>query len=205
MHTTMQPLALAFGLLLVSGALCAQTAQPEPTSTPDPMSANPATPAVGDPTTDEVGRAIAQAMAQSGGSAAPRVSTGNALSAEEVNFARQEEDLLRQIRLMQLRVSLRDLQRKMVDEKEQPQPIPAAPVAESVIDVKMPDPIMLVGIWGPDEDLRADFFIRGFRYTAAVGTTLPEGWLVTRITRTGVEARKGRERRTFVFGEQASR
>lgn len=129
---------------------------------------------------------------------------GNMLSAKEIEFAVQEEDLLRQIRLMRMRVELADLQTKM-SESNVPVAATQQPPGLNVIDAPQPDPLMLVSVWGREESaLRADFFLKGYRRTVRAGEPLIDGWVVERVTRSGVDVRRGAgsktERRTVVIG-----
>lgn len=124
----------------------------------------------------------------------------SSLTPEERAFAKQEEDLLRQIRLAQMQVELMDLQKKISDSMsgkttEQPQR-----PSDSVIDAPPRDPFTLVSIWGDESGLKADFLVRGRRSTLSNGGSLPDGWRVARITQSSVDMRRGDETRTLNLG-----
>lgn len=135
---------------------------------------------------------------------------GNMLSAKEIEFARMEEDLLREIRLMRMRVELSELNTKMLESKAPAPAQPTAPPGLNVIDAPKPDPLLLVSVWGREESaLRADFFLKGYRRTVRAGDALIDGWVVERVTRTGVDVRRGTgskmERRTVALGGAGQR
>jgi type IV pilus biogenesis protein PilP len=128
---------------------------------------------------------------------------GSFLTPEERAFARQEEDLLRQIRLAQMQVELMELQKKITDSmsgNSADQPTPPQQMTDSVIDAPPRDPFTLVSIWGDENGLKADFLVRGRRNTLTNGGSLPDSWRVVRITQNAVDMRRGNESRTLNLG-----
>lgn len=61
-------------------------------------------------------------------------------------------------------------------------------------------PFRLVSIWGVEGSFRAEVVSRGLRVTVGTGDSLPDGWKVNQIARTGIQISRGRERRTLTVG-----
>lgn len=130
------------------------------------------------------------------------------LSSDEANYLAAEQDLKRQIRLLELRAQAAELQRK-IDGEDKQAAIPdsvnvvAAPAVDpkgSVLDLPPPQPFRLVSVWGESSNLQADLLVNGVRVPVAVGHQLPDGWLVTAITANAVQIKRGRKAMALKIG-----
>jgi len=126
---------------------------------------------------------------------------GSFLTDSEKEFAKQEEELLRQIRLAQMQLELIEIQKKMREDTARPVDSVNVALPDSpVIDAPQRDPFHLVGVWGDETGLQADLLVNGLRVTVRSGSTLPDGWRVARVTEEGVDIAKGGARRTLMIG-----
>ncbi|MCU1136909.1 hypothetical protein [Stenotrophomonas maltophilia] len=121
------------------------------------------------------------------------------LSDREIAFQQQEEELVRQKRLLVLQAEIAELNKKIsgvTESTEAPAP-PPMPMPMNVLDIAEQAPVEVISTWGGDGIARnADVLVEGKRRTVRAGEVLPSGWRVTEVTRSSVTIQRGREKKT---------
>lgn len=72
----------------------------------------------------------------------------------------------------------------------------AQPVARPVMNADLP--FAVTGIWGMENNLTAEIRASGMNVSVRAGDSLPGGWVVDTIARTGILIRKGNATRTVM-------
>lgn len=145
--------------------------------------------------------AVAQAPAPALIPAAPARRLKVVLSDREIAFQQQEEELVRQKRLLVLQAEIAELNKKIsgvTESTEAPAPPPMPmPMPMNVLDIAEQAPVEVISTWGGDGIARnADVLVEGKRRTVRAGDVLPSGWRVTEVTRSSVTIQRGREKKT---------
>lgn len=123
------------------------------------------------------------------------------LSDREIAFQQQEEELVRQKRLLVLQAEIAELNKKISGTTESteasaPPPMPM-PMPMNVLDIAEQSPVEVISTWGGDGLARnADVLVEGKRRTVRAGEVLPSGWRVTEVTRSAVTIQRGREKKS---------
>lgn len=145
--------------------------------------------------------AVAQASAPALIPSAPARRLKVVLSDREIAFQQQEEELVRQKRLLVLQAEIAELNKKISGATEPtdalaPTPMPM-PMPMNVLDIAEQSPVEVISTWGGDGLARnADVLVEGKRRTVRAGEVLPSGWRVTEVTRISVTIQRGREKKT---------
>lgn len=147
--------------------------------------------------------AVAQAPAPVLIPAAPARRLKVVLSDREIAFQQQEEELVRQKRLLVLQAEIAELNKKINGATEPTQaaapPPMQMPMPMNVLDIAEQVPVEVVSTWGGDGIARnADVLVDGKRRTVRAGEALPSGWRVTEVTRNSVTIQRGREKKTVL-------
>lgn len=121
------------------------------------------------------------------------------LTDREIAFQQQEEELIRQKRLLVLQAEIAELNKKIsgaTEPTEAPAP-PPIPMPMNVLDIAEQSPVEVISTWGGDGVARnADVLVEGKRRTVRAGEVLPSGWRVTDVSRSSVTIQRGREKKT---------
>lgn len=121
------------------------------------------------------------------------------LTDREIAFQQQEEELIRQKRLLVLQAEIAELNKKIsgaTEPTEAPAP-PPMPMPMNVLDIAEQSPVEVISTWGGDGVARnADVLVEGKRRTVRAGEVLPSGWRVTDVSRSSVTIQRGREKKT---------
>lgn len=162
-----------------------------------------------------------QQAASASSDGAPRVSSPivPSVTEQERDYYQREAELAQQKRLLDLQLEIHEREQRLAgvgssrpaaarpeptvisrvpaDGATSPKPAPAArPAAHSSAGL----PFRVVSIWGPDDALQAQVYSHGLRITVREGDSLPEGWVVRKVARTGLIIARGRTERTVVIG-----
>lgn len=162
------------------------------------------------------------AFAQTANPPAPTV---RQLTAADASYAAQEEVLVKKLRLLELQVQVAEQEKKLnggaaegtpVDSVNLPMipppisrpgsvPAPAsgpAAALPALPDLTAPPaPLFrVVSVWGFEGAYVADILAGGMRVSVRRGDSLPSGWRVHEVLRTGVVIAKGKKRDTLMVG-----
>lgn len=155
--------------------------------------------------------------------AAPPVPTLRGLSVDEAAHAREEAELVRKLRILDLKAQIADQERKIRGDGAGPAgadsvsvPIPAAVMRPGSVDSSAPMPapmpmpaaqparpsqaFLVASVWGVEGAYTAEILSGGMRFPVRRGDTLPSGWSVVEVLRTGVVISRGKERQTLMVG-----
>lgn len=145
--------------------------------------------------------AVAQVQVPAVIPAAPARRLKVVLTDREIAFQQQEEELVRQKRLLVLQAEIAELNKKISGTTEStevsaPPPMPM-PMPMNVLDIAEQSPVEVISTWGGDGLARnADVLVEGKRRTVRAGEVLPSGWRVTEVTRSAVTIQRGREKKS---------
>lgn len=145
-----------------------------------------------------------------------------AVTSQEREYYEREAALAQQKRLLDLQLEIHERQQKLAgvgsssSAPARPAPtvisrVPADGASSSSAAARTPAagrsahssaglPFNVVSIWGPDDALQAQVYSHGLRMTVREGDSLPEGWVVRKVARTGLIIARGRTERTVVIG-----
>lgn len=135
---------------------------------------------------------------------APRRVEPLPLSEREVAYQNHEEQLIREIRLLELEAKAADLRRKIAGESANGPdsvniPPPVLPTA-SVLDLPEEPPVRLISIWGEPSALTADVLANGIRTSVKPGDKLPDGWRVVEVGRNSMLIQRGKKKTLLKMG-----
>lgn len=165
----------------------------------------------------------AQVTAEVAAQESPRVSspTVPVVSPQERDYYQREAALAQQKRLLDLQLEIHEREQKLAGvssrgsapARSEPTVISRAPADSSAGAQRKPTSsaaasrssstglaFTVVSIWGPDEALQAQVYSHGLRITVREGDSLPGGWVVRKVARTGLIINRGRTERTVVIG-----
>lgn len=165
-----------------------------------------------------------QMIAEAPNDGAPQVSspTVPAVTPAERDYYEREAALAQQKRLLDLQLEINERQQKLLGGGASRSAAPARPAPTVISRVPadasssssaQPRPtaaaaarpnsdlaFTIVSIWGPDDELQAQVYSHGLRITVREGDSLPGGWVVRKVARTGLIITRGRSERTVVIG-----
>lgn len=140
----------------------------------------------------------------------------------EAAYAKAEGDLVRQLRLLELRAKVAEQERKLAAPGAvagapgldavnalpaipppimRPGSLPASPAAApAAVKAKPASAFSVASIWGVEGNYFADLIAGGMRISVRKGDALPKGWRVLEVLRTGIVIEKGKERQTIQVG-----
>lgn len=142
------------------------------------------------------------------------------LTGDEASYLQQEAELVRRLRLADLRAQIAEQERRITGESGGsasvdsvnlpaiPPPLTRPGSGPAIPVMPMPTapapqpakPFTVVSIWGVEGSYVADILAGGMRVSVQKGDALPSGWRVHEVLRTGIIITKGRKRETLVVG-----
>lgn len=139
-----------------------------------------------------------------------------AVTPQERDYYQREAALAQEKRLLDLQLEIHERQQKLrgvsASGSAPSSPPPAvisrvradsaasAPPAPSRARAASDLAFTIVSIWGADDALQAQVYSHGLRITVREGDSLPGGWVVRKVARTGLVIARGRTERTVVIG-----
>lgn len=201
------------GLLVLSGGVAAQDEQPRPITNPEKVQAQIQAAAASRSDSGSPFAAVSQEPAGESPfapQAEPERPAATVLTRAEREFVKEEEALLREIRLLDLRIEVSERQKKLEEPiqglvQQAPTQLVSTPQVVAAPKRKAAEepadaPLRLASIWGTPSNLKAEFVTPVGNRVVGIGERVHDGWELESLHQGAAIVRKGQQTRTLKMG-----